>query len=66
MSRSGRAMELLSEWRDHPRGCKKEHGWDDGYAGPCTDDPWDILQILDQIDPFFRRGDSAKTTGASA
>lgn len=57
MSRSGRAIELLSEWKDHPKGCTAEHGWKDGYDGPCNDDPWDIIQSLGQIDPFFRHAE---------
>lgn len=55
MSRSGRACQLLSQWRDHPRGCKETHGFQDGYDGPCTDDSWDVAQSLDMIDPFFRQ-----------
>lgn len=53
MSRSGRANELLSDWRDHPRGCTADHGWADGYTGPCTDETQDIIEILVEIDPGF-------------
>lgn len=54
VSRCGRAIEFLSSWREHPKGCTADHGWADGYDGPCTDDPWDVAQTLDDIDPFFR------------
>lgn len=54
MSRSGRANDLLSDWRDHPRGCTAAHGWRDGYDGPCTDDPQEILDLIEGIDPSFR------------
>jgi hypothetical protein len=61
MSRSGRAVELLNDWRDHPRGCRAEHsGWADGYEGPCTDDPWDIVENLYLIDPMFQRDEIEK------
>lgn len=46
-------MDLLDDWKDHPKGCKAEHGWADGYDGPCTDDSWDIVNALLNIDPRF-------------
>lgn len=55
MSRCGRSIELLSQWKDHPKGCTATHGFEDGYDGPCTDDEWDIVQSLDMIDPMFRQ-----------
>lgn len=53
MSRSGRATEYLDQWRDHPRGCTATHGSTDGYDGPCTDEAWDVVQMLGHIDPWF-------------
>jgi hypothetical protein len=53
VSRCGRSIELLADWKAHPVGCKADHGWADGYSGPCTDDDWDIVVLLNEIDPMF-------------
>lgn len=57
MSRTGRAIELLDDWREHPKDCTADHsGWTgDRYVGPCGVDAWAIVQELDMIDPLGRQ-----------
>jgi hypothetical protein len=56
MSRCGRAQDLLRDWKAHPEGCTVEHttwGYTDGDEDGHGLDAWDVVVLLDQIDPMF-------------
>ena len=53
MSRQGRAIELLEDWREHPVDCPGHPPMTEQGAHGL--DSFEVLQLIDGIDPFFRK-----------